>query len=197
MEKENWKPIEGFEGIYEVSDMGRVRSLDRYIERAGAGKVGGGGTMFRKGKVLKTTKQREGYELVMLCHHCKEYVFPVHRLVAKAFCENPHNYKTVDHINRIRSDNRAENLEWVTQSENNKRAYERGASRSRLHAWIVAEEADGRKAWFPSQQKAADYYGVSQTTVANSLRGGWKTKNGVKFERMKARRFETDESSRV
>lgn len=185
-EDEQWQPIEGFEGLYEVSDQGRVRSVDRYVKRRGEGKVGGGGTCFYRGRVLSLNQHRQGYRLVMLCKRCQEYVLPVHRLVAKAFCENPNGYDTVDHINGDKSDNRASNLEWVTQSENLRRAYQQGRPKSTKRCPIIATEKDGSQKSFTSQRKAAEYYGISATAVNGNLNKKWPCKNGVKFERMEA-----------
>lgn len=100
---EIWKPVKGYEGLYEVSDLGNVRSLDRYIETEK-------GKQFRKGVSLKPFNNNDGYLTVDICG--KKYL--VHRLVADAFCENPNRerFNVVDHINTIREDNRAINLRW-------------------------------------------------------------------------------------
>jgi len=96
---EVWKEIEGYEGLYEVSSEGRVRSII-------------------KGNYL-TFKSLNKYQRVGLCVHSLQKWFLVHRLVAQAFIPNPDNKPEVDHINCDRSDNRVENLRWVTSKENN------------------------------------------------------------------------------
>ena len=104
MEEEIWKPIKDFEGYYEVSNIGRVRSLN--YKRTG------------KGKILKNIEDYKGYLEVGLTKNGKRKQFKVHRLVAEAFIPNPENKPCIDHINTIKSDNRVENLRWVTYKEN-------------------------------------------------------------------------------
>ena len=105
MEEEIWKPIKDFEGYYEVSSLGRVKSLNY----RGTGKE----------KVLKNIEEYKGYLIVNLTKNGKQKSFYVHRLVAEAFIPNPDNLPCIDHINTIKNDNRVENLRWVTYKENN------------------------------------------------------------------------------
>ena len=104
MEEEIWKPIKDFEGYYEVSNMGRVRSLN--YKRTG------------KEKILKNIGDYKGYLEIVLTKNGKQKQFKVHRLVAEAFIPNPENKPCIDHINTVKSDNRVENLRWVTYKEN-------------------------------------------------------------------------------
>lgn len=108
---EIWKDIEGFEGLYQVSNLGRVKSMN--YNRTG------------KEKILKKSVTH-GYERVVLYKDKKQYNKNVHRLVAGSFIDNPNNLESVNHINGIKTDNRAENLEWVTCKENNIHAVETG-----------------------------------------------------------------------
>lgn len=109
--EEQWKPVVGYEGIYEVSNMGNVRSVKR-IKKDTLGRV----RCFPK-KVLLPMKNYSGYMHVSLYNggfkKCR-----VNRLVAEAFIDNPYNKPFVNHINSIRDDNRSENLEWCTAKEN-------------------------------------------------------------------------------
>lgn len=98
---EEWKPVEHFEGLYEVSNLGNVRSL-----RSGA---------LRKPVVNKST----GYAAVVLCGSTYKQTLTVHRLVAKAFVENPNSYDFVNHIDENKLNNNAWNLEWCTKAYNN------------------------------------------------------------------------------
>lgn len=104
---EKWKPVEDYEGLYEVSNMGRIR------------RVGG--------KILKLARQRNGYIYAELYDgNSKSKRMLAHRVVAKAFLERIPGKDYVNHKNCNPSDNRAENLEWCTQSENVKYAYDLG-----------------------------------------------------------------------
>ena len=102
---EIWKSIKGYEGLYEISSLGRVKNLNY----KGSGKE----------KILKNTECSNGYLRVGLIKNGKTKMFRVHRLVAEAFIPNPEGKPCIDHINTIRNDNRIENLRWVTYEENN------------------------------------------------------------------------------
>lgn len=105
-----WKPVVGYEGYYEVSNNGEIRSLDRV--------VGGNGKHKIQGCIMCPQKGRSGYLQVNLCKNgiCKPH--KIHRLIAIAFIPNPINKPEIDHINTRRDDNRVENLRWVTNFEN-------------------------------------------------------------------------------
>lgn len=115
--KEVWKDIEDFKGYYQVSNLGRVRSLDRVVK----GRVGN--NVNKNSKIMATKIDTYGYVNVGFCKNNKKYTKRVHRLVAKAFIKNTQKKKTVNHINGVKDDNRLVNLEWNTQSENMKHSY--------------------------------------------------------------------------
>lgn len=111
---EEWKPVRGYEGYYEVSNMGRLRSVERVVYRMRRGILY---PVKLKGKIKEFTYHL-GYQQCLLCKDGKPSTAKVHRLVAEAFVPNPDNKPCVDHINTIRDDNRAENLRWVSYKEN-------------------------------------------------------------------------------
>lgn len=106
-----YKAIRGYEGIYEVSELGKVRSVDRIVESKD-GKI-----RKLKGKEKKPQMDKGGYAVVSLSKNGIYKIMKVHRLVADAFVPNPDNLPQVHHINHVRNDNRAENLCWVTAAE--------------------------------------------------------------------------------
>lgn len=115
--KEEWKDIESKIGFYQVSNLGRTRSLDRIVTYSNGQK------RFYKGMILKTTDGNgKHYPLVRLGHN--ETTTNVHRLVAQAFIPNPENKPCVNHIDGNITNNRVDNLEWVTYSENTKHSYD-------------------------------------------------------------------------
>lgn len=117
---EIWKPVPEFEGYYEVSNLGRVRSVDRYCVRPTVGDKA-----FRKGKIVGFRVSKRGY-LQAVLHKDGEKFHPyIHRLVAKAFIPNPENKPQVNHKDGDKTNNCVENLEWNTNLENN------------LHSWRV------------------------------------------------------------
>lgn len=107
MQNEIWKPVPGYEGKYEVSNLGRIKRLSRKII------CKGGGEYPVKERIMKPY-MRGRY----LCVQFSAKTYSVHRLVALAFIPNPENKPEIDHINCNRFDNRIENLRWVTRLEN-------------------------------------------------------------------------------
>ena len=125
---EIWKPVIGYENYYEVSNKGRIRSLDRV-------------TLFKDGKTRKfcgkiislRAMNNSGYLTVGLHDTGKQKTFLVHRIVAEAFIENPNGYKEINHIDQNKLNNDVSNLEWCTHKENVNHGdeIERGAIKQR------------------------------------------------------------------
>ena len=111
---EEWRPIAGYEGLYEVSNEGRVRSVDRVVPHAYSG------TLTIRGRFMRTSRPHPATEHLSVCL-CREGVarkFLVHRLVAEAFIPNPDDLPMVLHWDDKASNNHVENLRWGTQTEN-------------------------------------------------------------------------------
>lgn len=109
---EIWKPVKDFEGYYEVSDQGRVRSVDRFVLDKG------GRLQFKKGTIMKYRPDRQGYLVIALCRN-RHYLHKcVHTLVAEAFIPNPDNLPQVNHKDEDKSNNVVTNLEWCTSKYN-------------------------------------------------------------------------------
>lgn len=109
---EVWRDVKDYEGLYQVSNMGNVKSLDRIIIK----KDGKSKTI--KERVLSPNKSSNGYLTVQLYPQIEHKRWLIHRLVAQAFIPNPYNLPQIDHINAIRDCNKVDNLRWVTVSEN-------------------------------------------------------------------------------
>jgi hypothetical protein len=107
MNQEIWKPVVGYEGFYEVSNLGRVQSLDRMCLHQ---------NRFLKGKVLSQKTNRGGYHVVHLRSKFESHP-TVHKLVAESFLPNPNKKPTVNHIDGVKTNNQVCNLEWATHSE--------------------------------------------------------------------------------
>ena len=142
--KEIYKDIEGFEGLYQVSNLGRVKSLN-YNH---TGKEG----------VLTPALNSYGYCKVSLWKNGKMRVKSIHRLVADAFIDNPNNLPCVNHINGVKTDNSVENLEWCTYKENNAHAIENNLRPSQIK--IVCKET-GKE--YKSIRHAADDVGTYES----------------------------------
>lgn len=113
---EVWKPIKGYEGLYEVSNYGKVKTLRKMS-----------GTCYRKEHELSLNRLSvDGYVRIALRKNDKSWETKLHRLVAEAFIPNPLNKKTVNHIDGNKLNNRADNLEWADRHEQLAHAYRLG-----------------------------------------------------------------------
>ena len=153
---EEFKFIEGFENIYQVSNLNRVRNVNDILKPNGG--------------IIKEASCKAGYKFVGLYRNKKQIYKKVHRLVAQAFIPNPENKPQVNHINGIKGDNRIKNLEWCTQSENMIHAYrtklqisQKGEKhgRSKLTKKQVLEIRKSKL----TQCKLSEIYGVTQCLI--------------------------------
>jgi hypothetical protein len=157
--QEEWKDIEGFEGTYQISDNGRVRSF-----------CGG------KPHIMKQ-KTHKGYALVGLSKNGKQYLKQVHRLVALAFIDNPENKREVNHKDADKTNNTALNLEWVTPMENTIHAMQLGLRKNcggktgvnYCVPILIVNEKTSKESRYKSQLEASIKTGISRSTLQNYI----------------------------
>ena len=176
---EIWKDIKGYEGLYQVSNQGRVKSLARYVQNHTK-------MQFLQEKIKEPSERKkkegkQGYLVLQLYKENKSKNYYVHRLVAEAFVANPNNKRTVNHINGDKHDNRAINLEWNTYAENNEHACKTGLNdyirkRNRKGSMKVAQYDKDMKliAIYPSMREAERQTGIDCRSISLGIRKGWK-----------------------
>lgn len=168
---EIWKNVSGYEGLYMVSNLGRVKSLPRSI--------GNHSGYIKKECILKYRPNKKGYARVQLCKNglCKDYL--VHRLVAFEFIENKNNYKEVNHIDENVSNNKVENLEWCSRIQNVRHGT--GTKRMGIAHRIPVEQyvlCGNYIKTFTHLQAAADEVGGFPTNISSAAKGKNKTSCG-------------------
>ena len=169
-----WKQIHGYEGYYEVSDSGEVRSMDRYVVNTRGRDIGKARLL--KGSMMRLTEGKgrgdgDGYLVVNLRKDGKSSVCLVHILVAKAFLDNPDNLPTVNHIDGNKQNNCVSNLEWASYADNNIHALKNGLRSPRGNA-IIQYTIDGKYvATYKSACEAARETGFSRGAISHCLNG--------------------------
>jgi len=180
---EEWRPVVGYETRYEVSNIGRVRSL--------AGRHG----PYPAPRVLQPGRTN-GYPYVNLLLRGIQKTHCIHRLVARAFCFGYSPGMHVNHKNGVRHDNRVQNLEWVTPTENQRHSWRElgrkgtatgktGAAHNRSRAVTVMTPA-GSVLYFGSQREAARSLGVNQASISACITGRQKQVRGYLIYRSKS-----------
>ena len=180
---EIWKAVEGYDGIYEVSNLGQVRSLDRYVP-ALCNRNGEIRNYLRRGKVLKQRKVFGGYMVVSFTvsetgTHENRFV---HRLVAQAFVPGYREDLDVNHKDEDKTNNRADNLEWMTQKDNNNHGT--GIARRKKHTkQTVQMSLTGEVIRvFPSLNEAAKAVNRNPTQIGHCCKGYRQTAAGFKWK---------------
>lgn len=174
---EEWKPIEEYEGLYEISSFGRIKRVGR---SAITGKGKGEGA--RVGRILSELKQKGGYVAVQLWKNGTMKRYLVHCLVAKMFLGPVPDGKEVNHKDGIKKHNSIDNLEYLTRSENNKHAYHMGLmTGGEAHVWAkltekdVIDILDAHRTKGLGCRRLARAYGVSKNTIQLILSNkNWK-----------------------
>ena len=158
MEQEQWKDIKGYEGLYQISDHGNVKSfvVDKY-----------------QGRLLRQKTTVQGYKAVLL--NDRRQVL-VHRLVAQAFVPNPNGYKETDHLDNVKFHNHVLNLQWTNSRSNTQK------DQADL---ILCTHESGKRLEVFGTRAASEQTGCWRTSVINSLKSGRPTANGWSFTLIK------------
>lgn len=181
---EVWRPVKGYEGLYEVSNLGNLRSLDRHL-------MNGNRYCLLKGKPKKVFHDSNGYLRTTLYKNSQEKKYSVHRLVAEAFIPNPSNLPCIDHINTVKDDNKVENLRWCTAAGNmanpisrkkhleglrrsiSERTEKANATKAAKYPYdyIMGVGRNGEPLYFRSVKEAAEYLNVPISSLRHIMKG--------------------------
>ena len=170
-------PVMGYEGLYEVSSLGRVRSIDREIKTINSLRK-------YKGRILSLTTKPDGYVVCELWVKGKREHVRINRLVATAFVPNPENKPHVDHINGLKHDNRAENLRWCTQKENNNFDLYKEKQKNKINCSkkVYQYTLDNKLvAVYPSAKEVKRRLGYCDANIGRCCNGKQKSSNGYKW----------------
>ena len=172
---EEWRDIKGYKGKYQISNMGRVKSLERTVWY-------NGGHYKKSEKILKANPDRYGYLYVVLCKDGKDKKCKIHRLVAQAFLPNTSNLPDVNHKDENKQNNYVENLEWCSKLYNNTyngRAKKVGKKNSKP-VYSVSKES-GLVTYWESSKEAGRILGISSSHICRCLKGNLKSTGGFYF----------------
>jgi hypothetical protein len=182
---EVWKPIKNYEDLYEVSNYGRIKRttfINNQVTK-------------QQEKILKPQKHNKGYLTITLTKNGKQKQKLLHRLVAETFIENPMNKKEVNHINGIKTDNRVENLEWVTKEENMQHAFKILGKKAQatgkfgkdnpkaIKVKMIDKNTNKTIKIFGAIIEAAKYLGISKSChIVSCCKGKIKSAYGYKWK---------------
>lgn len=175
---EIWKDVQGYEGLYQVSNLGRVRSLDRYVSHASLGRK------FCKGCIMATHQTNSGYLAVNLCKGNRYKTFCIHRLVADAFIPVESNEDVqVNHKDENKHNNCADNLEWCSASYNNMYGTKRERGNAKNEKAVVRCDLDGNAIMEYKSATVAEREISGKVTgaISHCLNGKTQTAFGYKW----------------
>lgn len=166
IEGEEWKDIQGYEGLYMISNMGRVKSLPKICLTPS--------TEYLRGELIMTgVPNKKGYLALVLTKGGKKYPKRIHRLVAEAFISNPENLPQVNHVKGIKIDNRASQLEWITNLDNMRHSFAMGRKMPKgcenVNSKVVLNTQTG--IFYDTMTEAAHSIGISFKLLSRKLLG--------------------------
>ena len=178
---EQWRDIQGFEGLYQISDHGRVKSNDRVISQSN--RYGTTTIHVYKGRILKESMNPNGYIHVDLHKEGKTIRFLIHRLVAIHFLEKQDGQNIINHLDGNKSNNTVSNLEWCTQSQNIQYAYDHGTKIPPHMKRIAQYDMDGNliKIW-SSVSDVCRELKLQSSNIAKVCRGQRNHAGGFKWQ---------------
>ena len=163
MKELEWLPVKGFEEYYEVNRSGSIRSK-------------------RRGRLLHPATDRYGYEKIIFSINGERFNRTVHRVVATTFIPNPFNLPTVNHINEIKTDNRAENLEWVDMATNdNHGTRNQRMSNTKCRKPVEQLLPSGKTVLYKGVKDASRKTGINRCCIAKCCKGVRKTAGGYEW----------------
>lgn len=170
-----WKDVVGYEGLYQVSNYGSVRSLDRYVPHKRLGKK------FCKGHLMAVHVTNAGYASVNLCRNNQYTSYDVHRLVAVAFLgADDLSGLEVNHIDENKLNNHAENLEWVTRKQNNRHGTKVKRQATKISLPVLQYDTNGNfiKEWGSATEAERTISGKFTGAISHCVNGKTKTALG-------------------
>lgn len=176
-----WKDVKSWEGFYQISNRGDVRSLDRIVNSRYS-------TAIKRGKVLKKYTDSHGYDVVHFTNKKRKKLYKVHRLVGKAYAKGYDINKEINHIDGIKTNNNMHNLEWVTRKENIIHAHKLGLSKpppERPKHPVKQLTMEGEViAVYKSQLDAQKATGIHNSNIAEATKANRKSAGGYRWERI-------------
>jgi len=174
--EEIWKDIEGYEGLYQVSNLGNVRSVDKFVNARLNGILT---KRLIKGKNIKLYMDKEGRYIVKLSKNSKRKNYKVHRLVAIAFISNPNNYPYINHKDENPKNNRVDNLEWCTAKYNSNYGTIKDRIAKASERKIIQYTLDNKfiQEW-ESMTKAQNKLNIPQSNISACCRKIYKQAGG-------------------